>query len=64
LRLEASFVAACKRLEMGDQFMQEIVSKGKVMYDRSNRRMGAKAEDDWVAALELGRIRVRRRSDG
>ena len=32
-----------QRLAMGDQFMQEIVTKGKVMYDQSNRRMGAKS---------------------
>jgi predicted nucleotidyltransferase len=32
-----------QRLAMGDQFMQEIVSKGKVMYDQSHGRMGAKS---------------------
>jgi uncharacterized protein len=31
------------RLEEGDSFLSEIVSKGKVLYEKSNRRLGAKS---------------------
>jgi hypothetical protein len=30
------------RLEEGDSFLQEIVTKGKVLYEKPNRRIGAK----------------------
>jgi predicted nucleotidyltransferase len=30
------------RLEEGDSFLKEIISRGKVLYEKSNARMGAK----------------------
>jgi predicted nucleotidyltransferase len=32
-----------RRLEQGDCFLREIVSKGKVLYDRAHQGMGAKS---------------------
>jgi predicted nucleotidyltransferase len=42
-------------LEQGDSFLQEIVSRGKTLYEAHDTGMGAKAESDFRAARKLYR---------
>ena len=41
------------RLEDGDLFHTEIVSKGKVLYEKDNQGVGAQGQRDYRAARKL-----------
>jgi predicted nucleotidyltransferase len=45
------------RLAEGDSFLKEIIARGKVLYEKNDPRVGAKAEVDYHAARKLARSR-------
>jgi HEPN domain-containing protein/predicted nucleotidyltransferase len=43
------------RLAEGESFHTEIVTKGKVLYEKGDSSVGPQAESDYAAAVQLGR---------
>jgi uncharacterized protein len=42
------------RLEEGDSFLQEIIGKGKVLYEKTDRRVGAKGRSGLPRGAQAG----------
>jgi predicted nucleotidyltransferase len=42
------------RLQEGDSFLQEIMAQGKVLYEKTDRRMGAKSRSRLQRSKKLG----------